>query len=84
MAQDDVKSESVEGCTSPDEWELVGLRCKPPVLELENKTLIRATIYFAREKALSKYRSGQAMKCLLRVSLSRRLAGSRGPEARVL
>lgn len=58
MAQDDVESESVEGLTSPEEWELVGLRRKHPGLEMENKTLKRASAYFATEEVLSKYRSG--------------------------
>lgn len=50
MVEDDVESESVEDLTSPEKWELGGLRPKHPVLEMENETFKRASVYFAREK----------------------------------
>jgi transposase len=42
------------GLTSDEKAELVALRRKAPVLELENEILKRAAAYFARENVLPK------------------------------
>lgn len=54
MAQDDVDSGRVEGLTSAEKRELVELRRKTRVLEMENEILKRASAYFARENILPK------------------------------
>ena len=54
MNQDDVDSGRVEGLTSAEKRELVELRRKNRVLEMENEILTRASAYFARENILPK------------------------------
>ncbi|MGV3711812.1 transposase [Pseudolysinimonas sp.] len=54
MAQDDVDSGRSEGLTSAEKRELVELRRKNRVLEMEVEILKRASAYFARENILPK------------------------------
>ena len=54
MNQDDVDSGRAEGLTSAEKRELVALRRKNRVLEMENEILTRASAYFARENILPK------------------------------
>ena len=54
MNQDDVDSGRVEGLTSAEKRELVALRRKNRVLEMELEILKRASAYFARENILPK------------------------------
>ena len=54
MAQDDIDSGRVQGLTSAEQRELVELRRKNRVLEMENEILKRASAYFARENVLPK------------------------------
>ena len=54
MAQDDIDSGRVQGLTSAEQRELVELRRKNRVLEIENEILKRASAYFARENVLPK------------------------------
>ena len=54
MAIDAVDSGRVEGLTSAEKRELIELRRKTRVLEMENGTLKRASAYFARENILPK------------------------------
>src|SRR4051812_46699789 len=53
-SQDDVDTGRVEGLTSMEKRELVELRRKNRVLEMENEILKRASAYFARENVLPK------------------------------
>lgn len=52
MAQADVDDGRRPGLTSEEKAELVALRRKNRVLELENEILKRASAYFARENVL--------------------------------
>jgi transposase-like protein len=54
MAQADVDDGRRPGLTSDEKAELVALRRKTRVLELENEILKRAAAYFARENVLPK------------------------------
>jgi transposase-like protein len=54
MAIDAVDSGRVEGLTSAEKQELVELRRKTRVLEMENEIPGRASAYFARENIVSK------------------------------
>ena len=52
MAQDAVDTGAVDGITSAEKRELVELRRKNRVLEMEVEILKRASAYFARENVL--------------------------------
>jgi len=54
MAQDDVNAGRREGVSSDERRELVELRRRLRVLEMENEILKRASAYFARENVLPK------------------------------
>jgi transposase len=54
MAQADVDDGRRPGLMSDEKAELVALRRKARVLELENEILKRAAAYFARENVLPK------------------------------
>ncbi|WP_158865257.1 transposase [Leifsonia sp. AG29] len=54
MAQDDIDAGRAEGLTSAEKRELVELRRRNRVLEMENEILKRASAYFARENELPK------------------------------
>ena len=54
MDQDDVDSGRKEGLSSAEKGELVELRRKNRVLEMEIEILKRASAYFARENILPK------------------------------
>jgi transposase-like protein len=54
MAQDDIDAGRTEGLTSAEKRELVELRRRNRVLEMENEILKRASAYFARENVLPK------------------------------
>ena len=54
MDQDDVDSGRKEGLSSAEKRELVELRRKNRVLEMEIEILKRASAYFARENVLPK------------------------------
>ena len=54
MAQDDIAGGRREGATRDERAELVELRRKLRVSEMENEILRRAAAYFARENVLPK------------------------------
>ena len=54
MKQDDINAGRVEGLTTEERRELVQLRRKNWVLQMENEILKRASAYFARENVLPK------------------------------
>jgi transposase-like protein len=54
MAQDAVDTGAADGITSAEKRELVELRRKNRVLEMEVEILKRASAYFARENVLPK------------------------------
>lgn len=54
MAQDDVDSGRVEGLTSAEKRDLIELRRKTGVLEMENEILKRASAYFAGDNIVPK------------------------------
>ena len=54
MDLDDVEAGRKQGLTSAEHRELVDLRRRNRVLEMENEILKRASAYFARENVLPK------------------------------
>lgn len=54
MSRADIDSWTREGLSSNERQELVELRRRTRVLEMENEILKRASAYFARENVLSK------------------------------
>ena len=54
MAQADIDDGHAEGLSTDERKELVELRRKNRVLEMENEILKRASAYFARENVLPK------------------------------
>ncbi len=54
MRQDDIDAGRKDGLTTDEHKELVALRRRLRVLEMENEILKRASAYFARENVLPK------------------------------
>ena len=54
MKQDEIETGDREGLTADERAELVALRRRTRVLEMENEILKRATAYFAKENVLPK------------------------------
>jgi transposase-like protein len=54
MKQDDIDTGRRDGLSSDERRELVELRRRNRVLEMENEILKRASAYFARENVLPK------------------------------
>lgn len=75
MHRDAVDSGRKPGVTSDEHRELVELRRRLRVLEMENEILKRASAYFARENVLPKLGSGWSRSLASTVSPSRWPAG---------
>ena len=71
MDRDAVDGGRKEGLTSAEKRELVELRRKLRVLEMENEILKRASAYFARDKVLPKLGSGWSRSSPLTALTSR-------------